>query len=133
MGQPAASLGDMIVGLSTLIVLVPPDEVPTPFEFTFSGELSLELSENVFIEGRPAALFGSQAINEPSYELQPRPGEFLVPPSELGTVDSGSATVLINKKPAVRAGDIALIAEVEGEAPAGTVVLAGISTVMVGG
>lgn len=106
MGKPAAKLGDSIVNAGDLhIVLVPSPggPVPTPQPFPFNGKISINLSQNVRINGRPAAVVGSVAQNMPPHI--PQGGAFLVPPTNLGRVIAGSATVRINGRAAARAGD----------------------------
>ena len=80
------------------------------------------------IEGKPAAVEGSTATNAPAHV--PTAGPFQKPPSNRGTVNTGSAAVLINGKPAARNGDSALTCNDPADAPNGTVVAAG--TVLMG-
>jgi uncharacterized Zn-binding protein involved in type VI secretion len=130
MGQPAAKQGDTIVGLDTHVVLVPSPAgpVPTPTPMPFRGQLDGGLSGDVVIEGQAAAVKGSTASNSPAHV--PAAGPFQKPPSNKGTVDAGSATVLLNGKAAARAGDAALTCNDPGDAPNGTVMAAG--SVLVG-
>ena len=130
MGQPAAKQGDTIVGLDTHVVLVPSPAgpVPTPTPMPFRGQLDGGLSGDVVIEGQAAAVKGSTASNSPAHV--PAAGPFQKPPSNKGTVDAGSATVLVNGKAAARAGDAALTCNDPGDAPNGTVTAAG--SVLVG-
>lgn len=131
MGQPAAKLGDQIEAMDMHIVLIPegPDLVPTPEELPFNGIIDNGVSENVMINGLPAATLGSTATNEPPHI--PIGGEFLDPPTNQGEIVMGSATVMINGKPAARAGDTALTCNDPAPEPIGTVVAE--STVMIGG
>ena len=94
----------------------------------FTGKLDGALSGDVVIEGQAAAVKGSTASNTPAHV--PTAGPFQKPPSNKGTVDAGSATVLINGKPAARSGDAALTCNDPGDAPNGTILAAG--TVLVG-
>jgi uncharacterized Zn-binding protein involved in type VI secretion len=130
MGMPAAKQGDRVVATDTHIQMVPSPggPVPTPIPGPFSGVLDGELSTDVNIEGKPAAVLGSTATNTPAHV--PSAGPFQKPPSNRATVIAGSATVLINGKPAARSGDTALTCNDPADLPAGTVVAAG--TVMVG-
>lgn len=133
MGQPAAKQGDRVVGVDTHIVLVPSppkDPTPTPLPHPFAGLLNGGLSTNVKIMGKPAAVVGSTATNSPSH-VPTAPGvSFQKPPTNKATIQAGSQTVMINNKPAARAGDKALTCNDPTDLPAGTVVAAG--TVMIG-
>jgi uncharacterized Zn-binding protein involved in type VI secretion len=110
MGQPAAKQGDQIVAVDMHIVLVPTPPgapVPTPLPHPFSGLLQSNLSTNVKIMGMPAATVGSMANNQPPHLPTPPGTSFTVPPTNQGTIIRGSSTVMINHKPAARAGDMA--------------------------
>jgi uncharacterized Zn-binding protein involved in type VI secretion len=130
MGQPAAKQGDQITAMDTHIVMIPSPggPVPTPLPNPFTGILDDKLSPNVNIMGVPAATVGSVADNAPSHI--PQGGPFQSPPSDQGQVISGSATVMINGKPAARAGDTAMTCNDPVPLPIGTVVATG--TVMIG-
>jgi uncharacterized Zn-binding protein involved in type VI secretion len=129
MGQPAAKQGDRITAIDMHLIQppgpVPPVLVPHPF----SGILDSNLSTNVNIQGRAAATLGSTATNTPPHV--PLGGSFVIPPTNQGQIVKGSATVLINKKPAARAGDTALTCNDPVPQPVGTVVA--VSTVLIGG
>ena len=99
--------------------------VPHPF----SGIIDEGLSSNVNIQKMPAATLNSTATNTPPHI--PIGGTFVKPPTNKSTIISGSATVLINKKPAARAGDTALTCNDPADLPSGTVVA--VSTVLIGG
>lgn len=131
MSQPAAKLGDEIVAMDMHVVLVdtPVGTVPTPEETPFTGQIDDNLSENVLIMDLPAATVGSTANNEPPHI--PIGGEFEEEPTNLGEIITGSATVLINGKPAARNGDIALTCNDPAPEPIGTVLAEG--TVLIGG
>jgi uncharacterized Zn-binding protein involved in type VI secretion len=131
MGQPAAKQGDKVVGLDTHIVMIPATPgppVPTPLPHPFNGILFQELSNNVMIQGMPAAMVNSVAINIPSHI--PQGGPFQKPPLNQGKIMVGSTTVMINNKPAARAGDAAMTCNDPADMPVGKVVA--ISTVMIG-
>ncbi|WP_186017751.1 PAAR domain-containing protein [Burkholderia gladioli] len=137
MGQPAAKMGDSIVNAADIhIVLVPSPggPVPTPQPFPFNGKLSMQMSLNVRINGRPAATVGSMAQNIPPHI--PSSGAFQVPPTNLGRVVFGSTTVRINGRGAARMGDICEtchdIPPGAPQAPPPTVVVAGMSNVLIG-
>ncbi|NBH06066.1 PAAR domain-containing protein [Amycolatopsis sp. SID8362] len=104
---PAAKLGDRVVAVDTHIILVPspagPTPVPTPLPF--DGAISVDCSPDVLVNGRPAAVVGSVAINEPPH--LPPDGTFSEPPTNEASIVTGSPTVFINGVPAARAGDVA--------------------------
>lgn len=130
MGQPAAKQGDQITAVDTHIILIPSPggTVPTPLPSPFSGIINGNLSSNVNIMGMPAATQGSTADNVPPH--MPQGGPFQVPPSNRGQIMIGSATVMINNKPAARNGDTAMTCNDPADLPVGTVVAVG--TVMIG-
>ncbi|MBI3785374.1 MAG: PAAR domain-containing protein [Deltaproteobacteria bacterium] len=129
MGQPAAKQGDHITATDMHLIQPPGTAPPVPVPHPFDGLLNGSLSTDVNIEGKPAATVGSIATNTPPHI--PQGGSFVVPPRNQGRVLNGSATVLINKKPAARAGDIAATCNDPADLPVGTVVAQG--TVLIGG
>jgi len=126
MGQPAAKQGDRITAMDTHIILIPSPggPVPTPIPHPFNGNLS----SNVKIMGMPAAIQGSTADNIPPHI--PQGGTFQKPPGNKGQIITGSATVMINGKPAARNSDTALTCNDPVDLPAGTVIAIG--TVSIG-
>lgn len=133
MGQPAAKQGDQITAVDTHIVMVPSPggPVPTPLPHPFAGMLDGNLSADVKIMGLPAATVGSTATNMPPHIPTPPGTVFQVPPTNRGTILRGSATVMINGKPAARAGDQAqTCAE---PVPNMSAQIIATSTVMIGG
>ncbi|MFF3159373.1 PAAR domain-containing protein [Streptomyces sp. NPDC057910] len=133
MSRPAARLGDRVAGLDRHIVLVPAPTgpVPTLLPFSFSGTLSTGCCATVLIEGKPAAVVGSKALNLPPH-IPPTPpgGTFLRPPDNTGTVSTGSATVLIGGKPAGRAGDTVMTCSDPAPGPNAQIISS--STVLIG-
>jgi uncharacterized Zn-binding protein involved in type VI secretion len=107
MGQPAAKQGDQVTAVDIHIVMVPSPggPVPTPLPHPFNGMLDGGLSMNVKIMGKLAATVGSTANNLPPHLPTPPGTVFQIPPLNQATIMRGSATVLINGKPAARAGD----------------------------
>lgn len=130
MSQPAAKQGDKVVGIDTHVLMVPSPAgpVPTPTPMPFSGQLDGALSTDVVIDDKAAAVEGSTASNAPGH--LPVAGPFQKSPSNKGTINVGSATVLFNGKPAARNGDTALTCNDPGDAPNGTIVAT--ATVLVG-
>ncbi len=131
MGQPAAKQGDQILATDTHIVMIPSPggPVPTPLPHPFTGQINDALSSDVNIDGQPAAVQGSKAANMPAHI--PQGGPFQSPPSNQAEIMMGSATVLINGKPAARNGDTAMTCNDPADLPVGTVLAVG--SVMIGG
>lgn len=132
MGQPAAKQGDQVMATDTHIVMVPSGTgtAPVPAPHPFTGIINGGLSSDVKIMGKPAAVVGSTADNTPAHIPTPPGTAFQRPPANKGTIQMGSATVMINGKPAARNGDTALTCNDPADAPVGTVVAVG--TVMIG-
>lgn len=130
MGKPAAKQGDKIVGTDIHIIMVPSPggPVPTPTPSPFNGTITTNLSTDVFIEGKPAAIVQSGALNMPPHI--PAGGPFQKPPSNQGKIVVGSTGVFINGKPAARQGDTAMTCNDPVDAPTGTVMAVG--TVFIG-
>jgi uncharacterized Zn-binding protein involved in type VI secretion len=126
MGQPAARQGDAVNGIDVHII-VNPSGVPVPTPLPFTGQLTDDLSRDVMINGLPAATVGSGAVNSPPHI--PAGGTFTVPPMNRGTVTTGSATVLINGRPAARAGDSVMTCQ---DVPGPPATITSTSTVLIG-
>lgn len=128
MGQPAAKQGDQIIAVDTHIVMVPappaPD-VPTPLPHPFAGMINGSTSTDVNIMGKPAAVVGSTADNNPPHVPTPPGTAFQKPPTNKATVMMGSPTVMINGKPAARNGDMATTCNDPADLPAGTIIAVG--------
>lgn len=133
MGQPAAKQGDQITAVDIHIVMVPSPggPVPTPLPHPFAGIIDGNLSSNVKIMGLQAATLGSTATNQPPHLPTPPGTTFQVPPSNRGTIQMGSSTVMINGKPAARMGDQAQTCADPAPNMTGSVVAMG--TVLIGG
>jgi uncharacterized Zn-binding protein involved in type VI secretion len=132
MGQPAARMNDPVLATDMHIILVPSPggPIPTPIPHPFSGQLVIGVSPNVMINGLPAAVVGSIAVNTlPHIPLGP--GPFAKPPTNQGVVQTGSPTVLINGKMAARMGDTVLTCNDPVDAPVGAIAV-GSSTVLIG-
>jgi uncharacterized Zn-binding protein involved in type VI secretion len=132
MGQPGAKQGDIIQAVDTHIVMVPspggPVPTPTPGH-PFNGMIDGNLSADVKIMGLAAATVGSTGRNQPPHIPIGGPS-FQIPPTNQGTIITGSATVLINGKPAARNGDTANTCNDPAPLPVGTVIATG--TVLIG-
>jgi uncharacterized Zn-binding protein involved in type VI secretion len=108
MGQLAARQTDQVVGSDTHLVLVPSvtGSVPTLLPgHVFSGRIGSKTWSDVKIEGQPAATVDSVAQNVPPHLPVPPGTSFVKPPSNRGTVSSGSSSVKIHGKAAARLGD----------------------------
>jgi uncharacterized Zn-binding protein involved in type VI secretion len=133
MGRPAAKMNDRILGVDIHIVMIPAPPappVPTPLPLPFAGTINGGCSTNVKIQGQPAAVMGSTAVNTPSHI--PPGGPFQKPPTNQGRVLLGSPTVKINGKAAARLGDPAMTCNDPTDLPTGTVMVVGPPTVMIG-
>jgi uncharacterized Zn-binding protein involved in type VI secretion len=131
-GQPAAKQGDQVVGTDMHIVLVPSPSGPTPslLPHPFTGMIDGGLSTDVKLMGRPAAVAGATATNNPPHVPTPPGTAFQRPPPNKATLLAGSPTVRINNKPAVRNGDRASTCNDPADMPVGTVIAVG--TVSIG-
>jgi uncharacterized Zn-binding protein involved in type VI secretion len=127
MGMPAAKHGDQITAVDFHIIITPAG-VPVPVPTPFAGSIDGTLSSDVKIMGAAAAVVGSTASNSPIHV--PVGGSFQSPPKNSGEIISGSATVMINGKPAARAGDTAKTCNDPTDLPVGQVVASG--TVSIG-
>lgn len=130
MGQPAAKQGDRINATDNHTVLLASGLTQT-LPHPFNGNLSGNLSNNVWIDGRPAATLGSTAINTPPHIPQAPGVSFVVPPTNQGVIQSGSASVYINGKAAARSGDTTRTCADPAPNLAGQLVVTG-STVFIG-
>jgi uncharacterized Zn-binding protein involved in type VI secretion len=131
MTKPAAKQNDAVVGTDVHVLMVPSPAgpVPTPTPMPFNGILDTALSSDVLVEGLAAATEGSKATNTPAHV--PAAGPFQKAPSNAGTIQTGSSCVLINDRPAARAGDPAMTCNDPTDLPNGLVVASG--TVLIGG
>lgn len=123
MGMPAAKQGDQITASDMHMIQPPGTAPPVLTPLTFAGLIDGGLSTNVNIMGKPAATQNSTATNTPPHV--PIGGTFVNPPSNQGTIITGSPLVNINGKPAARNGDTAKTCNDPADLPVGTVVAAG--------
>ena len=132
MGRPAAKQGDTVVAIDLHLVMVPTaaGPIPMPLPHPFAGTIDGGLSSDVRIMGMPAATVNSTATNAPAHLPMPPGTAFQRPPSNRGTVVTGSVTVRINGRAAARHGDVATTCNDPVDLPAGAIVAAG--TVLVG-
>ena len=106
MRQPAAKQGDQVMAVDMHLIQPPGPVSPVLVPHPFTGIIDGSLSPSVNIQSMPAATLNSTATNTPRHI--PIGGTFVIPPTNQGTIISGSATVFINSLPAARAGDTAL-------------------------
>jgi uncharacterized Zn-binding protein involved in type VI secretion len=119
MGKPAAKQGDKVIGFDGHIIQPPGPCTPLLVPgHSFNGTLDGELSGDVNVMGKPAAVVGSTATNTPHIPLG---GTFVNPPKNKAKVLAGSKTVFINGKPAARLGDKAIDCADVADMPVGTV------------
>ena len=117
---PAARRTDTVTGTDTHVVMVPAPPgapVPTPGPHPFNGPLLERLSDDVIIGGQAAATVGSVARNTPPHVPIPPSGPFQRPPTNRGTVQTGSASVLIDGSGAARQGDPVVTCNDPADAP----------------
>lgn len=101
MAAPAAVAGDRITGqcLGHQIPGGSGNPVPAP-PMPFSSPLTMGLASRVLIGGKAAAVVGSRGTSMPPHVgLHPSDPK-MAPPTQIGTVVSGSSSVLIEGKPA---------------------------------
>ena len=105
MGQPAAKMGDQVVAVDMHIVMVPSPggPVPTPLPHPFAG-IAPRPEPQRHDRGHAGRDLGSTAVNMPPH-IPTRRRPFQKPPTNQGTIMTGSLTVMINGKPAARIGD----------------------------
>lgn len=133
MGQPAANSAATVTAVDTHLVMVPTPggPVPTPLPHPFNGMFTGGLVTSVLVAGQPAVVVGSVASNQPPHIPTPPGASFQVPPTNSGTVQSGSTGVLIGGQAAARNGDPVRTCNDPVEAPVGEIVSA-VATVTIG-
>ena len=130
MGTPAAVMGDRISGTCAVHQIPnPATGIPQPAPpLPFSAPLLQNLAPSVLIGGKPAAVMGSSGYNTPPHVGLHVSDPFMVPMMQEGRVLTGSATVLLEGKPAAKTGSSCMIcAGIPGQL-AGTA-----ATVLIGG
>ncbi len=133
MSLPAAKQNDIVQAVDIHIVMVPSPggPVPTPLPHPFIGMLDQGLATTVKIEGFAAAMVDSVANAKPPH-IPMAPGSFQKPPANKGTVFMGSATVLIEGKPAARSTDMCMTCNDPSDMPVG-MIISTTATVLIGG
>jgi uncharacterized Zn-binding protein involved in type VI secretion len=107
MTQPAAVMGDQIVGTCPLhLIPNPATALPQPGPpIPFIAPITVATCPTVLIGGQPAAVVGSSGINTPPHVGLHPLDPFFAPPAQIGIVTMGSTKVTFAGLPAVRMGD----------------------------
>ncbi len=129
MSKMAAKQDDNIQAIDQHLIQPPGPVPPVLIPHPFMGAIDNGLSEDVYIEGKPAATVDSTATNTPAHI--PIGGSFVSPPKDKAKITMGSQSVLINGKSAARAGDTAETCNDPADLPIGAV-LVPYSTVLIG-
>jgi uncharacterized Zn-binding protein involved in type VI secretion len=106
MGQPVAVAGDRVTATCAVHqVPNPASGAPQPAPpLPFSAPLVRNLANSIRIGGKQAAVAGSSGQNTPPHIGLHASDPFLAPTSQIGTVTGGSASVLLEGKPAAKTG-----------------------------
>ena len=105
MGSPAIVMNDKITGVCAIhLIPNPATGAPQPGPpIPFSAPVTIGVVATVMIGGKAAAVTGCQGTNTPPHVGLHPADPFFAPPAQLGTIVSGSPTVLIGGKPAASA------------------------------
>ncbi|MGH8899275.1 MAG: PAAR domain-containing protein [Egibacteraceae bacterium] len=110
MGTPAAVMGDRISATCAAHMIPGAMGAPQPSPpLPFSAPLLQGLATKVLIAGKPAAVQGSSGYNAPPHVGLHPSDPFMVSMQQQGTVVMGSATVLIEGKPAAKTGSTCVV------------------------
>jgi len=101
MGAPPLVMGDKITGTCVGHLAIGPLGVPVAAPpLPFAASIALGLSPNVNFGGKAAATAGASGQNGQPHAGLHASDPCMLPTAQIGHVVSGSATVLINGKPA---------------------------------
>jgi len=105
MGNPAIVLGDQITGQCPIhIIPNPATGIPQPSPpLPFSAPITIGVCPTVLIGGKPAAVVGCTGYNTPPHVGLFPADPYMVPLMQIGTIVSGSMTVLFGGQPAATA------------------------------
>jgi uncharacterized Zn-binding protein involved in type VI secretion len=105
MGTPAIVMGDKIMGTCAIHTIPnPATGVPQPSPpLPFSAPVTVGVCPTVMIAGKAAAVVGCTGYNTPPHVGLFPADPYMVPIMQVGTIMSGSATVLIGGQPAATA------------------------------
>jgi uncharacterized Zn-binding protein involved in type VI secretion len=129
MGEPAAVMGDQIIGNCPMHLIVNPATgapQPSPVPLPFSAALVNQLATTVQIGGKPAVVAGSWGLNAPPHPIHAT-DPYFAPLMQKGTVVSGSATVMFDGLPAAKTGSPSLCCSTPGN------LVGSAATVLIGG
>ena len=117
MGGSAVVANDRITGQCALHLVPGPAGAPVPSPpLPFGAPLTTGLAATVLIEGRPAAVQGSQGVNLPPHVGLHPSDPFLTPTVQVGQVTAGSMTVTFEGRPAAYTGCmVAICGQVPGQ------------------
>ena len=101
MGTPAAVLGDRIMATCAGHQVPTPSGAPSPAPpMPFSAPVTTGCATSVLIAGKPAVVVGAAGTNTPPHVGLHPSDPHMAPPTQRGTVTTGSATVMVEGKPA---------------------------------
>jgi uncharacterized Zn-binding protein involved in type VI secretion len=105
MGTPAIVMGDQIMGTCPIhIIPNPATGIPQPSPpLPFSAPVTVGVCPTVLIGGKPAAVAGCTGFNTPPHVGLFAADPYMVPVMQVGTIISGSTTVLFGGQPAATA------------------------------
>jgi uncharacterized Zn-binding protein involved in type VI secretion len=105
MGMPAIVMGDQITGTCPIhIIPNPATGLPQPSPpLPFSAPITVGVCPTVVIAGKPAAVVGCTGFNTPPHVGLFPADPYMVPVAQIGTIVSGSLTVLFGGQPAATA------------------------------
>jgi len=105
MGTPAVVMGDQITGQCPIhIIPNPATGIPQPSPpLPFSAPITIGVCATVLIAGKPAAVVGCTGMNTPPHVGLFPADPYMLPIAQIGTIVSGSLTVLIGGQPAATA------------------------------
>jgi uncharacterized Zn-binding protein involved in type VI secretion len=117
MGAPAIVMGDKVTGqCPNHLIPNPASGAPQPAPpMPFSSPLTLDLVQTVLIDGKAAAVVGSNGFNTPPHVGLHPSDPYLAPPQQIGRVTQGSATVFFGGKPAANAQSLCTCCVVPGK------------------
>jgi uncharacterized Zn-binding protein involved in type VI secretion len=106
MGTPAAVMGDQVTATCMVHQIPNPTTgAPQPAPpLPFAAPLLTGLATRTFIGGKAAAVQGSSGVNTPPHPGLHASDPFMTPTTQQARVTVGSASVLIEGKPAARTG-----------------------------
>jgi len=116
MGAPAIVMGDKVTGqCPNHLMPNPATGAPQPAPpLPFSSPLLIDLVQTVLIDGKPAAVVGSNGMNTPPHVALHPSDPYLAPPQQIGRITQGSTTVLFGGQNAANAQSLCTCCVVHG-------------------